>query len=78
MLLVDGLGGRGKGLERTPLGSFVRPYLSPLATYFSPKTLELVKGSLLRRSGSFGGRSKITQTLTSGALIAQSTCRSAA
>lgn len=39
---------------------------------------ELVKGSFLRRNGSFGGRSKITQTLTSDFFIGQSACLSAA
>jgi len=34
-----------------------------------------VKGSFLRRSGSFGGRSKITQTFTSRFFIAQQMCR---
>lgn len=33
-----------------------------------------MKGSFLRRSGSFGGRSKITQTLTSDYDLAQSPC----
>jgi hypothetical protein len=33
-----------------------------------------VKGSFLRRNGSFGGRSKITHTLTSGDYVAQSSC----
>ena len=34
----------------------------------------LVKGSFLRRKGSFGGRSKITQTLTSTSFVGQSAC----
>jgi hypothetical protein len=33
-----------------------------------------VKGSLLRGNGSFGGRSKITHTLTSDLIPAQSPC----
>lgn len=36
-----------------------------------------MKGSFLRRNGSFGGRSKITHTLTSGIVLAQSPCRTA-
>jgi len=37
--------------------------------------LELVKVSFLRRRGSFGGRSKITHTPTSGRFQAQPLCR---
>jgi hypothetical protein len=36
---------------------------------------ELVKGSFLRRNGSFGGRSKITQAFTSNNSCQQSPCR---
>lgn len=37
-----------------------------------------MKGSFLRRNGSFGGRSKITQTFTSTTLVGQSSCLSTA
>jgi hypothetical protein len=37
----------------------------PGLLYLLTEQKELVRGSLLRRNGSFGGRSKITQTPTS-------------